>query len=215
MRARFQSVILKYKELWDFSIHTDICVSHLVACDSEEDEEEEEESSDEEGQEGGVKKKKKSKRKKPGIKRSERTPNSSSYLLDHLVPLSSHLLSSPCLLFPAGSALSPRAMAELQAQVEKEKSLLQAGENMAKEERDKAEHELKRKEEELAKAQSVHCLSDMYVCDGDKCVCYVCVCVREEQSHLEKKLQDLQSKVIAAGVSLVSWSCVTVSICLW
>ena len=58
-------------------------------------------------------------------------------------------------LFPAGSALSPRAMAELQAQVEKEKSLLRAGENMAKEERDKAEFELKKKEEELKKAQSV------------------------------------------------------------
>ena len=102
------------------------------------------------------------------------------FLLHHLLPLSPSLfpflplslppplpsILSPFLpppptlspfyfLFPAGSALSPRAMAELQAQVEKEKSLLRAGENMAKEERDKAEFELKKKEEELKKAQSV------------------------------------------------------------
>ena len=38
------------------------------------------------------------------------------------------------------------------------------------------------------------------------------MCVREEQAHLEKKLQDLESKVIAAGVSLVSQSYITANI---
>lgn len=74
--------------------------------------------------------------------------------------------------------MSPKAMAELRAQIDKERVELRASKNMAEGERDKAQNELEMKEKELKKAQV-------------------------EQAELEKRLKDLESKVIVGGINLL------------
>ena len=66
----------------------------------------------------------------------------------------------------------------MRAVIEQERAELLAKKGLAEEERDSAQQELQRREEELMQAQDQH-------------------------RELEKKLQDLQSKVIVGGVNLL------------
>ena len=54
---------------------------------------------------------------------------------------------------PLSLSLSPKAMAELKQQIEKERVKLRADKNMVMEERNEAHLELEKKEEELRRAQ--------------------------------------------------------------
>ena len=64
------------------------------------------------------------------------------------------LLISLCSISdPLSLSLSPKAMAELKQQIEKERVKLRADKNMVMEERNEAHLELEKKEEELRKAQ--------------------------------------------------------------
>ena len=64
------------------------------------------------------------------------------------------LLISLCSISdPLSLSLSPKAMAELKQQIEKERVKLRADKNMVMEERNEAHLELEKKEEELRRAQ--------------------------------------------------------------
>lgn len=78
--------------------------------------------------------------------------------------------------------------------------------NMAEGEKDRAQEELEKREHDLQKAQFS---SRYFLCLRRLPYCRFC---RQEQSDLQKRLQDLESKVIVGGVNLVTglvcaWSC--------
>ena len=74
--------------------------------------------------------------------------------------------------------LSPRAVAAMRAEIERERAELLAKKGLAEGELNRTQQELQRREEELTRAQ-------------------------EQHQDLERKLQDLQSKVIVGGVNLL------------
>ena len=74
--------------------------------------------------------------------------------------------------------LSPRAVAAMRAEIERERAELLAKKGLAEGELNRTQQELQRREEELTRAQ-------------------------EQHQDLEQKLQDLQSKVIVGGVNLL------------
>lgn len=78
-----------------------------------------------------------------------------------------------CVCEPTDSSgpLSPRAVAAMKAEIEKERAKLLASKDMAEGDRDQVQKDLEHKENELKHAQ-------------------------EQQAQLEKKLQDLKSKVL-------------------
>ncbi|XP_064404188.1 kinesin-like protein KIF3A isoform X2 [Halichondria panicea] len=74
--------------------------------------------------------------------------------------------------------LSPRSMSARKTEIEKERARLLASKDMAQEDRDKVQKVLQHKEDELRLAS-------------------------EQQQRLERKLQDLNSKVIVGGVNML------------